>query len=197
MEKAARVDGVVAGRVQVDETRLKEALARGDGVPPPAKRSRAAANATVDAPTRAALLRCGSLAAVLLAGIVLIWMVMRMLLASRMDGASSECLTTSLDQTSGNTDRLVIALKEAGLELPGSIDGDTLENTKENRVLCVIHSLENAIGARPPQEVVKVDTPSGAPLLALQETAALMQHFETRCETADLCCPCVARLAWE
>ena len=48
-----------------------------------------------------------------------------------------------------------------------------------------------------PQEVVKVDTPSGAPLLALQETAALMQHFETRCETADLCCPCVARLAWE
>ena len=30
---------------------------RGDGVPPPAKRSGAAANATVDAPTRAALLR--------------------------------------------------------------------------------------------------------------------------------------------
>ena len=62
-----------SGTVEAQIARMLEGLLhaaadrRGDGVPPPAKRSRAAANATVDAPTRAALLRCGSLAAVLLA----------------------------------------------------------------------------------------------------------------------------------
>ena len=82
---------------------------------------------------------------------------LRSLLAcgSLLDNASSDCLTTSKDKTSGNVDRIVNAMREAGVELVGSIDGDALENTNENRVLCVISSLEAKIAAEPPETVAR------------------------------------------
>ena len=41
------------------------------------------------------------------------------------------------------------------MEFPCKINGEVLEGTKENKVLCVIHSLERALNARPPQEVAR------------------------------------------
>ena len=75
--------------------------------------------------------------------------------ALMMAEASSDCLTSSKDRESGNVDHLVIALKEAGLELAARIDGEQFKGTSENIVLCVAYSLEQALNARPPQEVVE------------------------------------------
>jgi hypothetical protein len=75
--------------------------------------------------------------------------------ALMMAEASSDCLTSSKDRESGNVDHLVIALKEAGLELAARIDGEQFKGTSENIVLCVAYSLQRALAARPPQEVVE------------------------------------------
>ena len=67
-----------------------------------------------------------------------------------MDDASSDCL-----KKTGNVDSLVFALREAGLELVGRLDGEVLAGTLENMVLCVAYSLERALNALPPKEVAE------------------------------------------
>jgi len=71
-----------------------------------------------------------------------------------MSGVNPKVLTTSNDQTSGNVDQLVIATKETGVDLMAQDDGEFFENTKDNKVLRVISTLERALNARPPKEVI-------------------------------------------
>ena len=71
-----------------------------------------------------------------------------------MADATEDCLTTSLHQDSGNVDQLVIAMRKAKVELVSKIDGVVLENTIKNNVLRVAYSVERALNARPPQEVI-------------------------------------------
>ena len=82
---------------------------------------------------------------------------LRSLLAcgSLLENASSGCLTVCGDGESGTVDRLVVATRKAGVEVVGWVDGVALENTNKNNVLRVAYSLERALNALPPQEVVK------------------------------------------
>jgi len=68
--------------------------------------------------------------------------------------ARSETLTVSRDG-SGNVNRLIRAAQSAEVEVVGSIDGEFLARTKENLVSGVAYSLQRALNARPPQEVVE------------------------------------------
>ena len=75
--------------------------------------------------------------------------------ASLMDDASPHCLTVSKDRESGNVDRIVNALRDSSrLELVGNIDGEVLENTAKNRVLRVIRTVDDALDALSPKEVI-------------------------------------------
>ena len=68
--------------------------------------------------------------------------------------ADPKILTTSIDATSGNVDGLVSAVRDAGLTVAAMIDGDRTECTRENKVLCAIYSLEKALKALPPDQVI-------------------------------------------
>ena len=72
-----------------------------------------------------------------------------------MADATEDCLTTSLHQDSGNVDQLVIAMRKARVALVSGIDGEVLKNTKENIVLRVAYSLDEALDAASPKEVAE------------------------------------------
>ncbi|CAH0379808.1 unnamed protein product [Pelagomonas calceolata] len=69
-----------------------------------------------------------------------------LVLALLMAGASSDCLKKGKDQISGNVNHLVIALREAGVELANG-------GTNEATVLRAVSSLEAKIAELPPEIV--------------------------------------------